>query len=81
MKKSKTKKMTLKYWKGLSEGSKHRALTYVFPLQKSLVDWLTKETKPNPKKDPWWKLVWSHVRIPEPGSSWKTVLNNSTYLM
>ena len=29
---AKTKKMTLKYWDSLSEGSKKRALTYVFPL-------------------------------------------------
>lgn len=79
--KKKTRAMTLKYWRGLSEGSRHRALTYVFPLQQSLVDWLAKETNPNPKSDPWWKLVWSHVRIPEAGCPYKTVLNNTTYLM
>ena len=81
MKARKTKKMTLIYWRSLSEASKRRALTYVFPLQESLVDWMAKEAKPNPKNDPWWKTVWSNVRIPEPGSNWKTVLHNSTYLM
>ena len=35
---AKTKKMTLKYWNSLSEGSKKRALTYCFPLHKATVD-------------------------------------------
>ena len=58
----KTKKMTLKYWAALSESSKKRALTYVFPLQSE-----------------WWQMVFKKVRIPGPGSYYKTVVNN-TYL-
>lgn len=37
---SKTTKMTLKYWQSLSEDSKRRALTCVFPLHKAIVDML-----------------------------------------
>lgn len=79
MSKTKTKAMTLKYWRGLSEGSRRRALTYVFPINPAIVDMLVDE-KPS-KSSPWWKLVWSHVRIPEPGCYYKTVINGSTYIM
>jgi hypothetical protein len=79
---AKTKKMTLHYWNSLSEGSKRRALTCVFPLHKSVVDMLI-DDKPNPKDDAWWGLVWKKVRIPEADSSgyrhYKTVVN-STYI-
>ena len=40
---AKTTKMTLKYWASLSEGSKRRALTCVFPLHKPVVDMLMDE--------------------------------------
>ena len=77
-----TKKMTLKYWDSLSEGSKRRALTYVFPLHKATVDMLMND-EPNPKDDPWWGLVWRKVRIPEADSNgyrhYKTVVND-TYI-
>ena len=74
----KTKKMTIKYWVALSESSKKRALTYVFPLHKAIVEMLLNE-KPDPKNSDWWKMVFTKVRIPSPGSYYKTVVNN-TYL-
>lgn len=79
---SKTTKMTLKYWQSLSEGSKRRALTCVFPLHKAIVDMLI-DDKPKPKDDPWWKMVWRKVRVPEADSKgyrhYKTVVNR-TYI-
>lgn len=78
MAKDKTKKMTLTYWKGLSKDSKFRALTYVFPLEASLVRMLQNE-KPQPKQSPWWQLVWKKVRIPADHSHYKTVVND-TYI-
>ena len=79
---AKTRKMTLKYWAGLSEGSKRRALTYCFPLHKATVDMLMEE-KPDPKDNAWWKLVWMKVRIPEADAKgyrhYKTVVNH-TYI-
>ena len=74
----KTKKMTLKYWVALSESSKKRALTYVFPLHKAIVEMLLNE-KPDPKNSDWWRMVFKKIRIPSPGSYYKTVVNN-TYL-
>ena len=74
----KTKKMTIKYWNSLSDGAKKRALTYVFPLHKAIVEMLMNE-KPDPKNSDWWKMVFEKVRIPAPGSYYKTVVNN-TYL-
>ena len=74
----KTKKMTIKYWVALSESSKKRALTYIFPLHKAIVEMLLNE-KPDPKNSDWWKMVFTKVRIPGPGSYYKTVVNN-TYL-
>ena len=77
-----TTKMTLKYWNSLSEGSRRRALTYVFPIHKATVDMLMDE-KPDPKDNPWWGLVWKKVRIPEPDEKgyrfYKTVVNQ-TYI-
>ena len=79
---AKTTKMTLKYWNSLDEGSKRRALTYVFPLHKATVDMLLDE-KPDPKDNVWWKLVWKKVRILEPDERgyrhYKTVVNH-TYI-
>ena len=73
----KTKKMTLKYWNSLSDGAKKRALTCVFPLHKAIVEMLLNE-KPDLKSE-WWQMVFKKVRIPAPGSYYKTVVNN-TYL-
>lgn len=77
--KAKTRAMTIKYWLSLSEGSKKRALTYVFPIHKSIVEMLMDQTPS--RKDHWWQYVFKKVRIPEDGSSYKTVINNSIYLM
>lgn len=76
-----TKKMTLKYWNSLEEGSRRRALTCVFPLHKATVDMLLNE---KPEKDnAWWKYVWKKVRVPEPDErgyrQYKTVVNH-TYI-
>ena len=77
---AKTSKMTLKYWASLSEGSKRRALTCVFPLHKPVVDMLMDE-KPDPKSNPWWKIVWTKVRIPQADANgyrhYKTVVNKT----
>lgn len=77
---SKTSKMTLKYWNSLDEGSKRRALTCVFPLHKPVVDMLMDE-KPDPKDNPWWKIVWEKVRIPQADANgyrhYKTVVNKT----
>ena len=77
--KAKTKAMTIKYWLKLSEGSRRRALTYVFPIHKSIVEMLLSQTPS--RKDHWWQYVFKKVRIPEDGCTYKTVINNSIYLM
>lgn len=76
----KTKKMTVKYWNGLSKGSKERALKYCFPIHPAIVDMLANE-KPHKVNDrgEWWWMVFSKVRIPEDTHCYKTVVNN-TYL-
>lgn len=75
------KRMTISYWKSLSEGSKRRALTCVFPLHKTVVDMLV-DDDPRPS-DPWWSMVWRKVKIPEADSKgyrhYKTVVNK-TYI-
>ncbi len=73
----KTKKMTLKYWNGLSDMSRKRALQFVFPIHPAIVEMLMGE-KPNLRSE-WWQMVFTKVRIPCPGSYYKTVVNN-TYL-
>ena len=70
----KTKKMTLKYWNSLSDSSKKRALQYCFPIHKAIVEMLMNE-KPDLKSG-WWQMVFKKVRIPGPGSYYKTVVNN-----
>lgn len=71
------RRLTLKYWNSLDEGSRRRALTHVFPLQPGLVDMLLNE---KPKSDsPWWKIVFRRIRIPEDHSHYKTVVNK-TYI-
>jgi len=71
------KKLTQRYWNSLSEGSRKRALTHVFPLQTGLVDMLVNET-PN-LESPWWKIVFRKARIPEDHTHYKTVINQ-TYI-
>ena len=41
---AKTKKMTIKYWNSLSDGSKKRALQYCFPIHPAIVEMLMEET-------------------------------------
>lgn len=72
-----TKKMTLKYWGELEEGSKRRALTHVFPGNDPLVRILLNE-KPDKKKT-LWQIVFKEVRIPEDSSHYKTVVHK-TYI-
>lgn len=70
-----TKKMTLKYWGSLDEGSKRRALTHVFPIKNPIVQILMNE-KPDKKKN-LWKIVFKEVRIPEDNRHHKTVVHNN----
>ena len=72
-----TKKMTLKYWASLDEGSKRHSLTHVFPLNKPIVQILMSE-KPD-KKNVMWQVVFQEVRIPEDNRRYKTVVHN-TYI-
>ena len=84
---NKTKRMTLKYWKSLSEDSRKRALTYVFPTMPACVDMLLGDSKPDPKDDHWWQIVFKKVRQPIPTDydrevgymPYKTVVNR-TYI-
>ena len=47
----KTKKMTIKYWNSLEEGSKRRALQFCYPTLPATVDMLLND---KPRKDnPW----------------------------
>ena len=72
-----TRKLTIKYWKSLSEGSRKRALQFCYPTLPATVDMLLNE---KPKKDsPWWKRVFNMVRIPDEDSYYKTVVNH-TYI-
>ncbi len=70
-----TKRITLKYWATLDEGSKRRALTHVFPINNPIVQILLQE-KPDKKKT-LWQLVFKEVRIPEDSSHYKTVVHNA----
>ena len=73
----KTKRMTIKYWNTLSEGSRKRALQFCYPTLPTTVDMLLNE---KPKKDnPWWKRVFDKVRIPNGDSYYKTVVDH-TYI-
>lgn len=72
-----TKKMTLKYWGSLDEGSKRRALSYIFPINNPIVQ-IRMNEKPDKKKT-LWQLVFQEVRIPEDNSHYKTVVHN-TYI-
>ena len=70
----KNRKMTKTYWASLSRSSRERALISVFPLNRAAADMLLEE-KPN-LTDPWWQIVWRHVRIPADNSHYKTCVNN-----
>lgn len=81
MAKAKTKKMTIKYWNSLSEGSRKRALQYCYPIHPAIVDMLLGE-KPTTEeiKNGWWTTVFRKVRIPEENRYYKTVIDRTTYL-
>ena len=72
-----TRKLTIKYWNSLEEGSRKRALQHCFPTLPATVDMLLND-KPN-KIDSWWRYVFDKVRIPNGDSYYKTVVNN-TYI-
>lgn len=72
-----TKKMTLKYWGTLDEGSKRRALTHVFPINNPIVQIMLDE-KPDKRKT-LWQIVFQEIRIPEDNSRYKTIVHN-TYI-
>lgn len=74
-----TKKMTIRYWNSLERSSRERALCYVFPINRCIVDMLLDE-EPNPKQSPFWGLVWKKVRIPNDESYYKTVINKTTFI-
>lgn len=76
-----TRKLTIKYWNSLEEGSRKRALQFCYPTLPATVDMLLNE---KPKKDnPWWKRVFDKVRIPEADANgrqyYKTVVDH-TYI-
>jgi hypothetical protein len=71
------KKMTIKYWKTLSRGSKYRALCFVFGPHQCLAN-IYADEKPN-LKDGMWKLIFKKIHIPEDHSHYKTCVNQ-TYI-
>ena len=81
---SKTKKMTIKYWVSLSEGSRKRALQHCFPTLPYTVEMLLDEKPKNVKdRGEYWWYVFSRVRIPDDSRVYKTVIDNGrhkTYL-
>ena len=76
-----TRKLTIKYWNSLEEGSRKRALQFCYPTLPATVDMLLND-KPR-KDDPWWKRVFDKVRIPETDANgrqyYKTVVDH-TYI-
>ena len=72
---TKTKQLTIKYWKSLEESSKKRALTYVFPTMPAVVEMLLNEIPS--KSSSWWKLVFKKVRVPAEPMFYKTVVNHT----
>jgi hypothetical protein len=79
---AKNKKLTIKYWKSLSRGSKERALKFCFPIHPSIVNMLLDEepTTEEIKKNGFWSLVFRKIKIPHDPSHYKTVFMNSTYI-
>ena len=76
-----TRKLTIKYWNSLEEGSRKRALQFCYPTLPATVEMLLND-KPR-KDDPWWKRVFDKVRIPEADANgrqyYKTVVDH-TYI-
>ena len=77
----KTKKMTIKYWNSMEEGSRKRALQFCYPTLPATVEMLLNDKPRN--HDPWWKRVFDKVRIPEADANgrqyYKTVVDH-TYI-
>ena len=70
------KNLTIKYWNTLERSSQERALSMVFGNQHGIINMLLNE-QPN-KKSPFWKIVFSKVKISE-DNHYKTIVNG-TYL-
>ena len=70
------KKVSIKYWNTLPEGSKERALTACYPNAKGIVNMMLEE-KPDPK-NVFWKRVFDMVRVPD-NSYYKTFINGVYY--
>lgn len=80
-KKNKNKKLTIKYWCGLSRNSRERALKFCFPISPSIVEMLLDE-KPTTSeiKNGFWLVVFRRITIPQDHSFYKTCYMNETYL-
>ena len=70
------KSLTIKYWNTLERSSKERALSMVYGNQYGIINMLLNE-KPH-KKNPFWKIVFSKVKIAE-DEHYKTIVSG-TYL-
>ena len=78
---AKNKKLTIKYWKSLSKGSKERALKFVFPISPAIVSMLLDEDPTTEEiKHGFWSIVFRKIKIPHDPSHYKTVFMNSTYI-
>lgn len=70
------KKMTIKYWNSLSEGSRERALRAVYPNNPSVVKMMASE-KPDLKHAKW-KLAFSMIGVSD-SKGYKTCVNRTYY--
>lgn len=53
-----------------------------FKVQRTIeIQMTTQDEKPDPKDNPWWKIVWEKVRIPQADANgyrhYKTVVNKT----
>jgi len=71
------KTMTIKKWISLSESTRRRALTAVFPSQHPLVEMMLDET-PNPSH-PLWKVALSRIKDAD-DSHYKTYIDKTYYM-
>ena len=77
---AKNKKLTIRYWKSLSRGSKERALKFCFPISPAIVSMLLDEDPTTEKiKHGFWSIVFRKIKIPHDPTHYKTVYN-STYI-
>ena len=81
MAKTKNKKLTIKYWCGLSRNSRERALKFCFPISPSIVEMLLDETPTTFEiKEGFWSVVFKRITIPKDSRFYKTCFMNETYL-